>query len=365
MEALSSRLNQLQFDDCKATKAVVATIAEGLTGGDAQTKASAEKTHDIADFTQSTGIEDLWKSITDKGDNKSAPAAMANITGTTQSAMISSCPDVIRNVFFTTGFLLDHLGTQASFPTSYTQLMRGYIGDVYIDGTHLRYNYIAPCPKDSPENIDGLVDGQVWLRPSSGGACVKQTSVTINGNTYPDVRTWVLNTLTSVCSALITRTNLTMQNQDFIKVIPMPVYNAMVADVAAEGPAAVPARIADMYADTVASSYAYVMITDLYDMVRNMIEMSKQIASSGQGAANPNDQNHCHIELAGGAVEQIDIMSKKLPAFIITARKQYGLKLSGLVTFKEYEVKVAEATKAIRASLARNFNDPLARRVTQ
>ncbi len=50
LEAISDRLNQLQFDDCKATKAVIATIASGLTTGNAHKVAEAEKTHDIADF---------------------------------------------------------------------------------------------------------------------------------------------------------------------------------------------------------------------------------------------------------------------------------------------------------------------------
>jgi conjugative transfer pilus assembly protein TraH len=365
MEAMSSRLNQLQFDDCKASKAIVATIAEGLTSGDAHERAASAKSHAIADYVQSTGIEDLWKSITNKGKNKSAPKAMGDITGASQSAMVSSCPANIRNVFFKTGFLLDHLGAQASFPASYAQLMRGYIGDVSIDGSDLQYNYVAPCPKNSPENIRGLVDGEVWLRPTPGSTCVKQTSVTINGNTYPNVRTWVLDTLTSVCRALITRSGLTTDEEDFIRVIPMPVYNAMLADMTAAGPTANAARIADIYADTVASSYAYAMITDLYDMIRNVLEMSKQLASAGQGATNLNDQDHCHIELAQGAVEELNKMSEKLPSFMIAAREQYTATLSELVAAKEYEAKVRDATEIVRTSLAKNFSEPLARRVTR
>jgi len=365
LEAISDRLNQLQFDDCKATKAVVASIAEGLTSGNANKKASAAKTHAIADFVQSTGIEDLWKAITDKGDNKSAPAAMSTISGTNQSAMVSSCPDTIKDVFFTTGFLLDHLASKASFPASYAELMRGYIGDVKIDGPDLRYNYVPPCPKDTPENIKGLVDGDVWIRPASGGACVKQTSVTINSSTYPDVRTWVLNTLISVCNALITKSGLTTAEEDFIKVIPIPVYNSMVADVQAEGPSANATRIADVYADTVASSYAYVMVTDLYDMIRNMLEMANALSSASQGAQNPNDQKHCNINLAAPAKEQLEKMSKKLPPYITAARKQYMVMLSELVSSKEYQARVKDATETIRESLATNFNGPMARRVTR
>jgi len=363
LEAISDRLNQLQFDDCKASKAVVATIADGIKNGFSWE--SMKKSQSIADFVQSTGIVDLWKEITDKGDNHSADQAMQDIAGTSPNSMVSSCPTRIKDVFFTTGYILDHLATIEGFPTSYAELMRGYVGDVSVDGTNITYEYVPPCPKDSPENIRGLVDGEVWIRPSSGGACVKQTSITINGQTYPSVRDWVFSTLTSVCQSLISRSALTSDQQDFIKVIPIPVYNSMVADVAAAGPGANASRIAEVYTDTVATAYAYVIITDLYDTIRNVLELANHLTSVKKGAQNGNDQNHCHIELAEAAKKELGQIMDKMTPFIRAARKQYVSTLSELVTTKEYNSRVREATSIIHASIAKNFGEPLARKVSQ
>ena len=363
LEAISDRLNQLQFDDCKATKAVVATISDGLTNGFSWD--AMKKSHSIADFVQSTGIVDLWKEVTDQGKNHTTDQAMNDIAGTSPNAMISSCPSRIKDVFFTSGYILDHLATIEGFSSSYAELMRGYVGDILVDGTNISYEYVPPCPKDTPENIKGLVEGDVWIRPSSGGACVKQTSITVNGNTYPDVRTWVFNTLTAVCNSLINRTALTTDQQDFIKVIPIPVYNSMIADVTAAGPSASASRIAEAYTDTVATAYAYVMVTDLYDMIRNVLELANHIASANQGAQNPNDQNHCHMDLAENAKKQLTRIMDKMRPFIQAARTQYVASLSELVTTKEYTARVHELSKMLHDAIAKNFGEPLARRVTR
>lgn len=51
--------------------------------------------------------------------------------------------------------------------------------------------------------------------------------------------------------------------------------------------------------------------------------------------------------------------------FIQAARTQYVASLSELVTTKEYTARVREVSKMLHDAIAKNFGEPLARRVTR
>jgi len=369
MEAISSRLNQLQFDDCKATKAGISYL---LNDPFSANKADQKKRSVAAsDFLNSTGAVDLWQDIKDAWSNTAtdkSPGGVMQSEGVPYSQMVSACPAIITSTFFSTGSLLDHLATLRSYSLTYVDLIRGYIGDVNISTASAgdyQYERIDACPQNTPEKIDGLVEGDVYERTAPGAACTKVTSITVGGVSYPNVRQWVFSVLTNICTSMTTRSPLGVAETNFLKELPMPVYNGIMTDVQAQGSGASCSRIADMYADSVAAAYGYNMITDFYDMIKKSVDMAKIVASNQQGSTNPADKDHCKIELASKGMALLKEMKETMPEYITAARKQYGMKLSSLVSFKEYDAKVKEVNDFVEASIGRHFNPSLARRLTQ
>ncbi|MFZ2633655.1 MAG: conjugal transfer protein TraH [Desulfosalsimonadaceae bacterium] len=366
LEAITDRLNQLQLDDCKATKAVVYEMADGLTSGPSSDLISAKKTMAVQDFVQSTGVMDLYTAIKTTGgnDKNTTAGALSAIAGVSENAQISACPPEIKSLFFTSGSILSNLLAKRGLSASYADLMRGYIGDINVNGVTLTPQYIAKCPRDTPNNIDGLVTGEVWTKPVNG-QCVRMTSITIAGRTYPKVRQWIFTVLQSIATKMITKQALTVAEENFVRILPLSIYNAIVGDVASQGAAASPTAIADMYADVVASAYAYVMMTDLYDTIQSVIETGDVIVANTQGSANATQQNYCHIELASPIIAELKKMKDTLPEYVRAARNQYSAKLTELVGYQEYNVRAEETKNQIYSSLARYFNASVANRLTR
>jgi len=366
LEAITDRLNQLQLDDCKATKAVVYEMADGLTSGPSSDLISAKKTMAVQDFVQSTGVMDLYTAIKTTGgnDKNTTAGALSAIAGVSENAQISACPPEIKSLFFTSGSILSNLLAKRGLSASYADLMRGYIGDINVNGVTLTPQYIAKCPRDTPNNIDGLVTGEVWTKPVNG-QCVRMTSITIAGRTYPNVRQWIFTVLQSIATKMITKQALTVAEENFVRILPLSIYNAIVGDVASQGAAASPTAIADMYADVVASAYAYVMMTDLYDTIQSVIETGDVIVANTQGSANATQQNYCHIELASPIIAELKKMKDTLPEYVRAARNQYSAKLTELVGYQEYNVRAEETKNQIYSSLARYFNASVANRLTR
>jgi conjugative transfer pilus assembly protein TraH len=106
LTAIIDRLNQLQIEDCMAAKGITATIADGIT----LEKYAADKSEAVKDFLQTSGIEDLYNSINEMGRSKTVSAVMSDSGAGSNSQMIAGCSSELRSIFFTDGFILDHLG---------------------------------------------------------------------------------------------------------------------------------------------------------------------------------------------------------------------------------------------------------------
>ena len=367
LEALSDRLNQLQFDDCKASKATVYTLAEGLTTGAAGERVSAKKTEAVADFAQSTGLNDFWTDIKNIGGNNAntTAGAFSNVAGVPESAQVSACPAAVRNLFFSSGSILSRLLANRNLDTAYADMMRGYIGDIVIDGATLNARYIAKCPNNTPNNIDGLVNGDVEIKPVNG-MCAPMNQIVINGISYANVRDWIYHVLRTVATKMINKSPaLTPDEEAFIAILPLSIYNAIVGDITSQGAAANPGIIADLYAEVVASAYAYVMITDLYDTLTTVIETGEVVIANTLGAQNPSQQARCNISLAAPTLEELKKMKHTLPEYVRAARNQYSAKLTEMVGYQQFNFRANETRKQIFSSLAEHFNAGVAHRMTR
>lgn len=125
LEAITNTLNNLQLDECKAGRALVATMVPPSL---AETKDKQAKLAGIqGDFLQSSGVNDLWKSINDQ------TSANANKPVTNMKQALAGCPQDIRDVFGTSGSVINNIAAKTGFNNqSYLDMLRGFVGDVYI-----------------------------------------------------------------------------------------------------------------------------------------------------------------------------------------------------------------------------------------
>jgi len=356
-EAIIDRLNALQLDDCKSSKAVVATIASGLSNNQA---VQSYKTHAVADWEQSTGASDLWQQIKQTASAQPTADAAVTAAGGTPNKMVSACPAAMRTIFFApNSSILQNILVSKGQPAQYAALLRGYLGDVGIDSTGTNYMAIAKCPENSPDHIDGLVNGQVYTRALWNGAgpppaCTQVVSVTINGTSYSSVETWIFTVLKGAADKMVARQPLTNEQTAFFSILPAPLYQSIITDLRAAGQDADTVTIAAMYTDTAASAYAMAIMSDLYDTIRNAIKTGKIAIANSQGAQGVGN-NQCHLELAQPALGELEEMEKSLDVYLIASRNQYLTKMSELNAYRQYNLANNEAQQIINEEISKTF----------
>ena len=189
LEALADRLNQLQLDDCKASKALVATMASPFISDN---KEQGELATNITDFMTSSGLNNLYTNVsTDIGNIITAasgnkPAANNTIQTSSQN-MTAGCPADYMAIFGG-GSVLDNLANIKGVDLGYVLMMRGFIGDVWVDppattGATFVGTYINPCDKN--KNIQNFFAGDISVKPTgTSGACTDVTDTNRNLYTY-------------------------------------------------------------------------------------------------------------------------------------------------------------------------------------
>ncbi|MBU1161962.1 MAG: conjugal transfer protein TraH, partial [Proteobacteria bacterium] len=171
--AIVDRLNQLQFDDCQAQKTVSAVIKAGFDPENFSEKASQA----VSRYAISAGLSNLYDEIKNFGNGRTPGAALGSAGGTV-TQMVSGCPEDLKDIYFSQGYVLDHLVTKLGVPyrSDYVALMRGLVGDIFIDtsGGNINYRVEKPCaqnPGIADITLSHFVDGNVQ-KMDSAGQCV-------------------------------------------------------------------------------------------------------------------------------------------------------------------------------------------------
>ncbi len=170
MEDKSNMLNQLQLDDCKASKAVVAKSMQAF-GAE-----KGELNDIIADFEVSSNLKKSYK--------KSQDDAGGSVSGSSASGAVADCDSEIRAIFVTRAetngrsSILTNIAARLGMPISYAQLLAGMVGDVGIDkqpATGFMTYDIPFCEQNRNLNVDGLFSDKPYLRDFNepGGQCVQ------------------------------------------------------------------------------------------------------------------------------------------------------------------------------------------------
>ncbi len=346
LEAVASQLNQIQIDDCKASRALVATVAKPFFQ-DKETELSVIQ----SDFMQSTGIEDLFHKI--KEDTR---ANDDNPIVDLKQAM-QGCPQDVRDVFGTSGSVIDSIAVKIGFSDlSYRDLIRGLIGDIVIQEFTDSYEvaYIPPCDENKEFSIEDFLNGAAFAR-SSGSSCYQITDAN------RDLVMWVQNRMQNIADSYRNRTALTPDDEQFIDANPLPL--ALIIRTAV-GTQQEPALLATL-SDVTAKAYAYRMFYDLYNKAFHILEKGKSLISAQSNAVSGLPAHQCRLTMVEDAVHQIPEMQMKLFEMMKGIRASYAASAGEVSSILSIVDKLKTFDELAREKLVDQLGPAVAERVMQ
>lgn len=353
LSAIADRLNQLQFDDCKAGQAIAATIVDAA---DPKVEAK-DKTQAMTEYAQQAGLSDLWHELKNYGEDNTVDSAAASAGNITMPTLVSGCPLALREVFFSEGSLLSHLAHKRGYNASYIDLVRGLIGDVRISPDGMQSTRIERCPENTPGNIlDLIADGSVYIRDAQTLDCRPAGSLVINGRTYHNLRDWVFAQLNTIGGKFLDKGPLSQSEEKFLDVIPAPIYKAMITELTIDGSPGATARVATRYSDYVAILYAYFMLGDLYNLMDNTLATAEILHNAKRGTDSGEGQSTCKIELAAPAMAGLAKMQQDLIPFMHGVYDAYQSKLAELNSTLDFARAIKERDQAFKDGLSERIS---------
>ncbi len=190
---------------------------------------------------------------------------------------------------------------------------------------------IDRCPRNTPATIlDALADGDIYIRDEATDTCNPVGNVVIGGATYPNLKSWVLSILTTIGNKVLAKQPLSSGEEDFLNVVPAPIYRAMITEISIDGSAVAPSLIASKYTDYVSILYAYYMLGDLYNLMDNTIQVADTVSKAKKGTDSGGGQRNCKITLAEPVMADLKNMKQDLVPFMHGVYDAYQAKLEEL-----------------------------------
>ena len=323
LEAIVDKLNNIQLDDCKAAKALVAKIAD-------PTDTNPNMTAAKVDFMNSSGLGQDWMpSLTNL---KNAAEKMFTSGATTApeiqqaaNGAIQNCPSDLLKLF-QSGSLLDNIGNAKGISSDEIAVIRGFIGDVVIHapadtGSDYVTNTIPPCGNST---FQALIDGTAQIRATADGACTPMPDQNKNliNYSYQHMMT-IANAMRN--NAIATPSDVAFMNE--ISGI-IPAWPAIRAAVRTNTEGAVAGQLADLAAKAMAYQMFLDMQQRIYEMqswVDHIKSTQKTAVPGGAGSAG------CQIATFDPAYIALDTLKTKTAQvtqdahqYVVAAANEYS-----------------------------------------
>lgn len=302
LEAIVDKLNNLQIDDCKAAKALVATSASPFSSI-MNDSVKAEMTAAQTDFMQSSGASSLYKSVTDTWKNATTPATLPDAKESKDqakadmeaaaTASISGCPAALKNIFGG-GSVLEKIGEAKGLPSSHIASIRGYIGDAMVftpaeTGGEFRAVYNPPCDKS---NYQGMIDGSSPTA-STNGTCSP-------GTASSNLVNYVTVKMVAIAGKIKTGSVMTADEVAFITSIPLPVWPALRASVQVGAESMIIGKLADVSA----RGLAYQMMIDMTTRILQADAYAKHAKTAK--SSSESEPEKCKLEMFEQAFSMLE-----------------------------------------------------------
>lgn len=244
LEAATNFLNGIQMDECAMSKRLVATVGRGDPNilsemwSEMSSKASLNN-----------NIHKHWKESQDKiSDNPDQISDLKKLT--------EGCPNGFRETFKNGSLINNSISRTGINLSAFTDLIRGYVGDVLIvaganDKIPLA-RQILPCPENQKNTLEDMLHGRSHAR-QSGGMCQLVSRKSILEITREK--------LTELAKHMRGKNEVTKEDIKFVQSIPsVPVFiilrNAIIEDDVES--------YIDSINDIVATNYTWFIFNDLY-----------------------------------------------------------------------------------------------------
>lgn len=352
--AIVDRLNQLQFDDCESQKTMTAVLhAAASLDRDTFAKDASQA---VTDYAVSSGLSDLYNEVKNFGQGRTPGNALSDAGGSI-SETFSGCPSDLQSIYFTAGYILDHLMDLKGSPytADYAALMRGLIGDVEVQlvGNNIAYASVTPCahnPDIGDITVAHFLDGEIEKK--TGGDCRALDRLNINGGSYETIREYVRETLAEIARKTVDRQTLDETEESFLAGIPAAVHKALTAYIGIQGGAADTDEIALMFTEYVAAGQVYQMVNDFHAHMARALDLARTAYDDQGGATAENDQNRCHYELARSARRSVEGLKKDLAKLSARIAHDYHISRSVLLSnlqVNEYFLRQADSLLDVTA----------------
>jgi conjugative transfer pilus assembly protein TraH len=346
LEYMSSQLNSMQIDDCKASRAMVATIAKPFVADESK----QAKLADIqADFVQSSGIDTLWQNI------KKTTTANNDNPAVDLKQTLKGCPKEVLAVFGTQGSVMDNLAQQIGFnDTVYTDLLRGLLGDIHISALNTSYKvvFIPPCDQNQRLTIDDFLHGRGVARDDSG------TCYSINDKNK-NLILWVNKKMQSIATKDKNRSPLNADDAGFVNALPFPAFAIIKTALGTQQESSTLTTVSDL----TAKAYAYRILADLYAKAYNVLEKGKTLAVSQSGSTSGSPAYQCRIDMMWEAMAGIEQMQNEAFDMAQSARESYATAAQEANSTLAFIQKYTEFDKFAGKQLTEGFGQPVSDKV--
>ena len=348
-EAMSDKLNSMQLDECAAAKELVGVVMD--ENGFHSSEVMKEKLGtSIKENKLRQGVSDMWNTITTEDRANNNVPQTADV-----SRVTSGCNAEITSTFLSGGSLLDNVGGKIGLPADYTNLIRGLVGDVNLEGPTNAYKifYEPPCSENNPDDIKAFTSGEVYAK-ATWGTCTQIT------DTHRDLRQYVQNTLISIADKIENKGPLSSMEESFLSANPLSALPILKTAVGAGMKEATVAGLADI----TANAYALQMLSDLYVRAETIAWKAREMLEKQAEATMGQPSENCAaVIFAEHADQNISLMQKRIRRLQDSARNSYVASAKEMSTIMEYLEHMQKIELQITAEITRRYGKDVAARL--
>lgn len=344
-EAIVDALNNLQLDDCRASKAGVVALAgaAGLKDQIPQKYATA-----IEEFKQSSGVSNLWQAGKDFiGSIGGDPTKIAPGSSSHPQRVLDGCPAQVRAVFNTEGSIFGNLGGIGAASPGPLSLAKGLLGDVRIvmSNSVPQVKVVPACSKNNPQKLEDIYRGQVEVMDESG-SCGPLTDATAN------LEQWASNQMLNIAGKIRSGGALTAEEDAFIQNSPLAIGNVLKMAVGTKQETSIIANLANL----TAKAYAYQMILDAYSKVHQALQAADAIDRSVQAG------ERCNLEILADFRPALEAMADRTYRYSTAMRAAYAASVNEATTLQQFVSRMEQFNNQANRIISGMFGPAVARR---
>ncbi|TWJ19723.1 conjugal transfer protein TraH [Geobacter argillaceus] len=360
LEAIADRLNNIQLNDCKAAKALVAVASEPFSPIMSQSVKN-EMSNSMNDFMVSSGVNDLYQTsktnltaVMNSAMGNAPP--VGNVVAQASQGGTAGCPSDITDIFGG-GSVLDNLATKKGMNANYVKLIRGFIGDVVVQSpttTNSTYvaSYIPPCDKNT--DFDTFIDGSAQGKDSAG-VCSTITDANANLMQYVSTRMQTISTKMKAKQTLDAANDV-----PFLNATPLSISLVLKTAIATNTEGEVIGKLSAV----TARAFAYYMLLDLLQEATQLQNLSAQIQSQNKDNKAGASPSSCQLALLFDGMKNVDQLTNRTRVLLTTAQQGYANVVNEMNAIEMLVLTMKRFDDTVFSELAGRFGTGVARRAT-